>query len=173
MTLKSLVTVTIAVLLFSDLFAFSFASKAVTPVLGDSVSGFTTSGSNASLAEKKIGIGTRVTKRMSGWFKKFFPDERKKTSAKKAFGLASVLCAGLGLIVLFTGSVAAVIFLFGAILFGITSLVLPGEKSENASPTKGDRSKKKGRNTLALIGLLVPLVLIITILIAFAVYQPK
>jgi hypothetical protein len=33
-----------------------------------------------------------------------FPTERKKTGAKKAFGLASVLFAGLGLIVLFTGS---------------------------------------------------------------------
>jgi hypothetical protein len=175
MPLKTLLTVTIGVLLFSNLFAFSFASKVVTPVFRDSAAAITIPGSNNSHYSRKISLVSIVTKKMAGWLNQIFPPARKKLDVKKAFGLASFIFALSWLITLVAsiGDPASLVFFAGAIIFGITSLVLAGDRSESPSSGKGGRTKKKGRNTFALIGLLLPLALIVSVLIAYAVSQPK
>src|SRR4051794_28715894 len=168
MPLKILLTFTITVLSFFHVAAFSFASTAVRE-LRHSASGATNSGSNSSRKDKKISVVTSATKKMSGWFNHVIPAGRKKTSAKQAFGVASIILSSIGAIALFAGGKSSLIFFAAGIVFGITSLVLPRDKSEIASSAKGDQSKKKGGNTWALMGLLIPVALITALLIAYAI----
>jgi len=172
MILKTLATLFIAVLSISHASAFSFASKASVPVVPDSASGKTISGPNNSGHSKKLRFVSFATKKMSGWLNQIFPPGRKKFSVKEAFGLASFTFAFIWLFTIFAagGGTASVVFFAGAIIFGITSLALRGDKSENDSSAKGGRSKKKGRNTLALIGLLLPIAITIIVMIAYGVY---